>query len=335
MKITLKEIAKMAGVSITTVSRVINDNAIGNMSKDKYDRICEIIAMTGYAPDPMATALRSGVSKAIGVILPSSINPYYSQLSHYIENEAYKKEHLIFVCNSNSDVAREKKYIFTLKKYKVSGILLCSTGLSSHDIDELHDETIKLVLLDEEVEGYGGDTVLGNDFLGGYKAAEYLYSLNHEKIVVILGPEKLASKTNRLNGFLSYFSEIGVEYDRNLLVQGDFTIRSGYEGIQSIIDSKKSFTAVFSHNDLMAIGAIQALSENRINVPEEISVLGYDNIFLDQYFSPTISTIATPREELAKIAVSRVMQGKKGDNSDLGIVLVEPVLIERQSCKKI
>jgi len=334
MVVTLKEIAKMAGVSTTTVSRVINNKAIGNMSNETYERIKKIIEITGYTPNRLATALRSGLSKVIGVILPDNTNLYYAQLGNYIENQAYENDYLIIICNSNSDIERERKYINILTKYNVSGILLCSTGLTSEEIEKVSQSSVKIVLLDEEVTNFQGHIVIGDDFLGGYKGAEYLYKLGHRKILVILGPSQLNSTKNRLSGFLTFFYEKKIEYDRNLLIEGDFTINSSYRGIKKSIMNKLSFSAIFSFNDLMAIGALQALSEHSFVVPDDISILGYDNIFLDQYISPKITTVATPLEELAETAVKKIVKSKCWEDIKEKRVLIKPTLIERESCTR-
>lgn len=337
MKINLKEIAKIAGVSITTVSRVYNNKANGKMNKETRDRVKKIIEITGYSPSPLASALRKGLSKLVAVIIPNSVNPYYSQLSHNIENEAYKNGYLTLVCNSDSNIAREKKYISTLKKHKVCGILLCSAGLMNWEIETLlkPEEKIKIVLLDEEINGFKGDIVLGNDYSGGYMAAEYLYSLGHKNIVIILGPKRLISTQKRLKGFLDFFSEVNIEHDKNLIIEGNYSIDSASNELQSMIKKKKLFTAIFSLNDIMAIGAIQTLRENDLKVPDEVSVLGYDNIYLDQFFSPKITTIATPLDKLSKIAVGKIIQGNKNAESNKKRCLIMPTLIERESCKKI
>lgn len=337
MKINLKEIAKIAGVSITTVSRVYNNKANGKMNKETRDRVKKIIEITGYSPSPLASALRKGFSKLVAVIIPNSVNPYYSQLSHNIENEAYKNGYLTLVCNSDSNIAREKKYISTLKKHKVCGILLCSAGLMNWEIETLlkPEEKIKIVLLDEEINGFKGDIVLGNDYCGGYMAAEYLYSLGHKNIVIILGPKRLISTQKRLKGFLDFFSEVNIEHDKNLIIEGNYSIDSASNELQSMIKKKKLFTAIFSLNDIMAIGAIQTLRENDLKVPDEVSVLGYDNIYLDQFFSPKITTIATPLDKLSKIAVGKIIQGNKNAESNKKRCLIMPTLIERESCKKI
>lgn len=337
MKINLKEIAKIAGVSITTVSRVYNNKANGKMNKETRDRVKKIIEITGYSPSPLASALRKGFSKLVAVIIPNSVNPYYSQLSHNIENEAYKNGYLTLVCNSDSNIAREKKYISTLKKHKVCGILLCSAGLMNWEIETLlkPEEKIKIVLLDEEINGFKGDIVLGNDYCGGYMAAEYLYSLGHKNIIIILGPKRLISTQKRLKGFLDFFSEVNIEHDKNLIIEGNYSIDSASNELQSMIKKKKLFTAIFSLNDIMAIGAIQTLRENDLKVPDEVSVLGYDNIYLDQFFSPKITTIATPLDKLSKIAVGKIIQGNKNAESNKKRCLIMPTLIERESCKKI
>ncbi len=337
MKINLKEIAKIAGVSITTVSRVYNNKANGKMNKETRDRVKKIIEITGYSPSPLASALRKGFSKLVAVIIPNSVNPYYSQLSHNIENEAYKNGYLTLVCNSDSNIAREKKYISTLKKHKVCGILLCSAGLMNWEIETLlkPEEKIKIVLLDEEINGFKGDIVLGNDYCGGYMAAEYLYSLGHKNIITILGPKRLISTQKRLKGFLDFFSEVNIEHDKNLIIEGNYSIDSASNELQSMIKKKKLFTAIFSLNDIMAIGAIQTLRENDLKVPDEVSVLGYDNIYLDQFFSPKITTIATPLDKLSKIAVGKIIQGNKNAESNKKRCLIMPTLIERESCKKI
>ena len=329
MGVTLKEIAKMAGVSTTTVSRVLNGKAPGNMSHDTFEKVTRIVTLTGYAPNPVASSLRSGSSRVIGVILPSSTNPYYAQLGSFIENEAYNNGHLIFVCNSNSDVGRERRYIETLKNHRASGILLCSTGLTGQEIRTLREENTRCVLLDEEVGDYQGDIVLGDDFNGGRMGAQYLYDLGHREILVILGPEHLSSTKNRLAGFLSFFATIPEA--KNTIANGDFTIQSGYVAVNEKL-GRVPFTAVFSFNDVMAIGAIHALQTNGARVPDNVSVLGYDNIFIDPYVSPGITTVSTPLDELARIAVAAVIHNPSQPDVPLGRRSILPRLIERESC---
>ena len=331
MGVNLKEIARMAGVSTTTVSRVLNGKAPGNMSRETYEKVMRVVELTGFAPNPVASSLRSGSSKVIGVILPSSTNPYYAQLGSYIENEAYNNGHLIFVCNSNSDVARERSYIDTLRNHRVSGILLCSTGLTSREIQGLRESNTRCVLLDEEVGDYPGDIVVGDDFRGGRMGAEYLYRLGHRDILVILGPEQLSSTRNRLAGFRSFFSSVADA--RHAIANGDFTIQSGYVAVNEKLPGTP-FTAVFSFNDLMAIGAIHALQRGGVKVPGDVSVLGYDNIFIDHYVSPGITTVSTPLDELARIAVAMVIRRPAAPVAAVGRRSIPPRIIERESCAR-
>jgi len=339
VEISQKEIAKMTGVSVTTVSNVCNNKIKGKMSKKTYEKIKKIIDITDYSPNPIASTLRSGLSKVIAIILPSTTNPYYTQLSYFIENEAYKHELLTFVCNSNSNIDREKKYLNILKNHKVRGILLCSTELINYEIKNILDlsERTNIILLDEEIDNFKGHVIVGDDYLGGYKAAKYLHNLGHKNILTITGPKKLISTNKRLKGFIDYLSITDKKINKELLFEGNFDIESGYDCVYRAIKKNLKFTAVFAFNDLMAIGAIQSLFDNKIKIPSEVSILGYDDIFVDKYFTPKITTIAPPLDEIAKKAVNILIKNinngvKKSAQKPF---LVEPVLIERESCKKI
>jgi len=307
MAITLKDIARMAHVSTATVSRVLNDKAVGNMKPETCERIKKIIEDTGYTPHALASSLRKGLSRVVGVILPDNVNPYYAQLGKAIENECFQNGYLTLICNSNSDINREKDYIKLLTSQRVSGILLCSTGLSGREVSAMVPQNIRVIMLDEESVDFEGDIVIGDDVVGGYLGAEYLYELGHERILVIKAPDILSSSRNRLEGFVKQTEEKGKHLDVNFVLGGDYnTLESGCKAVNQALVRGLEFTAIFSFNDLMAIGAIKALYEHNYRVPEDISVLGYDNIFLDELVKPRITTVATPLEELGKLAVKKV-----------------------------
>jgi len=187
MQVTLKDIAKIANVSVATVSRVLNDKAAGNMKLETCERIKKIIEETNYTPHALAADLRTGLLKVIGVIFPSNVNPYYAQLGRAIENECFHSGYLTFICNTDSNVNKEKDYIKLLTSQRVSGIILCSTGLTNQEIEDISTRRIKVVLLDEEIDNFEGDVVIGNDFYGGYIGARYLLGLGHKNILVIMG----------------------------------------------------------------------------------------------------------------------------------------------------
>lgn len=337
MAITLKDIAKMAHVSTATVSRVLNDKAVGNMKPETCERIKKIIENTGYTPHALASSLRKGLSRVVGVIFPDNVNPYYAQLGKAIENECFRNGYLTLICNSNSDVSREKDYIRHLTSQRVAGILLCSTGLSGREIKTMIPHNIRVIMVDEEVDDFEGELVIGDDSVGGYLGADYLYGLGHEKILIIKAPDVLSSSRNRLNGFLKQTLEREKFFDVNFVIGGDYnTLESGYKAVNQALERELKFTAIFSFNDLMAIGALKALFEKNYRVPEDISVLGYDNIFLDELVRPRITTVATPLEELGKLAVKKLLQlTKSKKRKEMMRFTLKPKLIIRDSCLKL
>jgi len=332
MALSLKDIAVLSKVSIATVSRVINHKAKGNMRQETYERVMSIIKETGYTPHALASGLRKGLSKVVGIILPDNVNPYYAQLGKAIENECFKYGYMTFICNTNSDVEREKDYIRHLCGQCVSGILLCSTGLTGDELKLLVKRKMHIILLDEDLDGYKGDVIIGDDFKGGYEGARYLYGLGHRKILVINGPESWDSSRNRLKGFIKYTEELGLTIDNNYISTGNYLLEPAYKIVKNKLSSGTFFTAIFAFNDLMAIGAIKALNENNIQVPMDISVLGYDNIFVDVLFNPNITTVATPVIELGKIAVQQLLKKSGEDFNETERILLEPSLIIRDSC---
>ncbi|MGQ9615590.1 MAG: LacI family DNA-binding transcriptional regulator [Spirochaetota bacterium] len=332
MSVYLKDIAKLAGVSTATVSRVLNDKVKGNMRQETYERIEQIIRETGYTPHALASGLRKGFSNVVGVIIPDNVNPYYAQLSKSVEHECFKHGYLTLICNTNSDVNRERFYMKHLTGQRVSGILFCSTGLSGSEIKSLVHPGIRIILLDEELSDYNGEVVVGDDFKGGYIGAQYLFSLGHSSILLITGLNTLSSTHNRLSGFLRFVQESGKKFNLNMKFEGNYTIDSGFKAVNEAIRRGLDFSAIFSFNDMMAIGAIKALVSHKIRVPEDVSVLGYDNIFIDELIKPGLTTVATPFEELGKLAVQKLLGFAKDNRVRKKRLLLSPTLIERETC---
>ena len=202
------------------------------------------------------------------------------------------------------------------------------SGLPGKEIESLVSAKSRVILLDEDVEDFEGNVVIGDDYLGGWKGAEYLHSLGHCEILLIIGPEKLSSIRNRLRGFCDF--EGRWKGGLHQVVDGDFTIESSYRETCGVLSGGLKATAVFAFNDLMAIGAIRALTDNGYRVPQDISVLGYDNIFIDELMKPKITTVATPLDSLAEKAVRMIVEGvaKRGEK-----LLLEPKILVRDSCQ--
>ncbi len=335
MTVTLKEIAKMAGVSTASVSRVINNKAVGNMRKETYDKIQAVIKKNMYTPNPLASGLRQGYTRAVGVVFPSNMNPVYAKLGSLLENEAFINGYLLLLCNSNYDKKREKNYLNLLKQQRVTGVILSSSKLEKGDLDEIGFDRNRLVVMDEEIKGFEGESVLVDDFVGGERAAGYLLGLGHEKILLITGEKGFYSAENRINGVKSGFNTWGVAFDESLVFSADNTIEAAKQCISEAIGRKLEFSAVFAFNDITAMGAISALKHYGLRVPEDVSVIGYDNIDLGELYSPQITTIAPSSEEMVHHAFACLMDAGSPDTApQFEKRLFEPKLIIRESCAR-
>jgi len=332
--ININELSKITGFSVATVSRALNGLVAGNMKKETYDKIIKVADSYGYIPNQLSAGLRSGLTKIAGVIFPSNINPYYAMLGNLIEEKAFLNGYLTYVCNSNYDPKRELVYIRMLKAQMVAGIFLCSTGLSKAILEELNSERNPIILLDEEVKDYGGAAITIDDFKGGHTGAEFLINSNHSNIALVAGPRNVNSSIVRLKGALAAIKEYGITIKKDNIFYGDYSIESGKKIAMQIGKDFKNISAIFCFNDLMAIGASIGLRELNIGIPEEISILGYDNNIFSAIVSPSISTVATPVEEIADTALKIILDKNKKNVVPNKKFVVTPYLIERESTAK-
>lgn len=328
----IKDIAKLANVSITTVSRVINNKHEKNMKPETYERIVKIINEAGYTPHALASGLRKGLVKVIAIIIPDNSNPYFATLCKYIENQCFLNGFGTYFCNSNLDVERGKYYLKYLNSQKISGLILCNYGFKKEDIKSILDNNINLVLLGEKIRGINCDFIGIDDFEGGYIAGKYLNELGHKDILVLNGPDKYIASSNRLSGFLKFMKKKKCNIRKENIIEVDSTFKSGYETIAKIINKPLNFSAIFAFNDLVAIGAIKALNEKELITKNNISVIGFDNIFIDELINPSLTTVSDNVEILAEKAVNTIL-GKLKDNAlKPKSILLKPRLIIRSSC---
>ena len=331
MKLRITDIAKMANVSTATVSHVLNEKIKGNMSEATYIKVKNIISENNYTTDRISSAMRTGKTRVIGLILPTNTNLYYAQLANSIESTLFKAGYLTYMCTTDYSIDTEKEYIKTLLQQKVSGIFLCSSGLSNEELAQLNENNpnTNIILLDEKIENYNGNKVIADDFAGGEIGTQYLFDNQHFRIAIVAGPKNLESTNNRLSGIKSKYESKGISFEDQILVYGDYLINRSRELILDLLKESRDFTAIFALNDMMAIGAILAINEEGLRVPEDISVLGYDNINLTELFYPKISTIEIPINQIAQKALDIILNPE--ENKTGSINPIKPRLIVRES----
>jgi len=331
--INIHELSKIVGVSVATVSRALNGLVKGNMKKETYKKVIEAAKTYGFIPNQLSVVLRIGYSKIVGIIFPTNINPYYAMLANLIEEKAFENGYFTYICNSNYNIDRELAYIKKLKAQIVAGIFLCSTGLSKSLLEELDSEKSPIILLDEEVKNYNGTSITIDDYSGGYMGTKFLLDKNHRDIAFITGPKKLNSTKERLKGACSALKDKELPVIKKNIFYGDYSIESGKKITEKIFKENKNISAIFCFNDLMAMGASIMLHKLNKNIPDDVSILGYDNIIYSELISPSISTMATPIISIVDNAINFILDKKNNPSLDKKIV-VTPYLIERESTSK-
>ncbi|MBP8972556.1 MAG: LacI family DNA-binding transcriptional regulator [Anaerolineae bacterium] len=331
---TIRDVAEAAQVSTSTVSHVINGTRY--VSPDTRQRVLQAMADLSYSPNRLARSLRSSQSMTLGVLLPNSANPYFAEILLGIEAACFDRGYNIILGNANDDRDRELAYLEVLISRQVDGILLISTGAYNESIALLAAHGKPVVMVDRSANSPAVDELFTANKEGGLLATSYLLGLGHRRIGCITGPSFLTPSADRVTGYFEALRGAGLPIDRTLVVTGDFQHESGYRACRQLLALAAPPTAVFACNDLMAVGALCAIHEAGLHVPDDISVVGYDDIPLASYTVPRLTTIAQPAQELGRLAVERlVTRLQKSDDTPPVQEALPVVLVERDSCRRL
>lgn len=298
-KVTIKEVAKKAGVSISTVSRVLNSRDNRYIRERTRNKVMQAVKELNYKPDRRAQSLRGIATKIIGLVIPNRLNPYFEQIAQAIEEVCFNEGYGILLCNSNNNPERESIYLDLLERQKVDGIIISTVGLTKERFNELINRGTPVVLIDEDVPGVDAPAVFANNYMGGCQAAQHLIELGHKKIAFISGPMNLLSSRERYKGYCDTLIKYGIKVRKDLFKEGTFTYESGYKATQELLNEEKEFTAIFCSNDLMALGAMRAIQDRRKRVPQDYSIVGFDDMYFSSISNPKLTTVAQPVKEMA------------------------------------
>ncbi len=336
-RVTIKDVAQKAGVSITTVSRVLNDKVDEYMRKETKERIIKAIKELGYKPDVRAQSLRGLATKVIGLVIPNRLNPFYEQLARVIEDVCYKEGYGVLLCDSNLSAERESTYIDLLERQKVDAIAISTVGSNEEKLRSLTERGIPLVLADEDSPSVNAPAVFANNYMGGRQATQYLIDLGHRNIALITGPLNILSGRERLRGYQDTLRKNGLRVNEKLIKKGNYTYESGYKGAEDLLkESSEMFTAIFCSNDLMAFGAIRAIQDKGKSIPQDYSIVGFDNMYFSSISNPQLTTIAQPVEEMAIRIFAALKQEIRGDSPrEKEHQFLDTKLIVRESCREI
>ncbi|MCG1018554.1 MULTISPECIES: LacI family DNA-binding transcriptional regulator [Burkholderiaceae] len=303
---TIKDVAALAGVSFTTVSHVVNNSR--PVSADVRAKVEHAIRQLNYVPSAVARSLKARSTATIGLVIPNGTNPYFAELARGIEDHCERTGYCVFLCNSDDDPTKQRNYLRVLQEKRIDGLIVASAGADS----VLASAGVPIVVVDREIEGPSADLVQIDHERGAYLATCHLLELGHVRIGCITGPVQMAVSAMRVQGFLRAMAERGIEIVKDGIVEGDFTIPGGYVAASRLLDRVKP-SAIFASNDIMGMGALRAAAKRKIQVPEELSIIGFDDIELSRYVYPALSTVGQSILQLGEAAAQTLFERISGN----------------------
>ncbi|ADL05801.1 LacI family DNA-binding transcriptional regulator [Lacrimispora saccharolytica] len=333
MRATIKDIAADTGLSVTTVSLVLNGKAY-KIPDDTKKRIMEAAKRLNYRPNQLAVSLVKKRSKTIGLIIPDIGNVFYAHMVKGIEECCRESGRTLILCNTNDRHERDMEYIHLLADQGVDGIIYVMSRESDEtagkqSVELLGQLQMPFVLLDRFLtDADCGEIILDHE-LGGYLAGRHLAELGHKRIACVTGPARLADSGRRLKGYVRALEEFQIPFDETLIYEGDYTMECGTRAVDALMPH--GFTAVFACNDLSAFGVCRQLSKYNLKVPEDVSVVGYDDVLYAEMMAVPLTTVRQPVYEMGVESVKRLISQIKGKKSENKITVFEPKLMIRSS----
>lgn len=302
MNITIKDVARELGVSYSSISRALNGKE--GVSKETRDKILEAAERMGYQPNDLARGLVNKISKTVGVIIPDINNPFFGEIVAGITDASNENEYNIFLCISGWDPQIEKEYFNTLRKKRVDGIILKSAGKN----EEYDDIKSPLMIIERYNKFNEKDSVEVDNEMGGYLAVKHLLDCGYGNIAIIMGKEDHSASLRRRRGAEKAMEQYGLTMNNDLVAEGKFSIEGGRQAAKGLFESGHPIDAVFCMNDLIALGVLQYCNESNISVPDEVGVVGYDNISYAGLPQIRLTTIHQPKYELGKMLFETLLE---------------------------
>ena len=297
---TIHDVANRAGVSTATVSHVINQTRF--VSESAVRRVRRAMQQLHYQPNAVARSLRRKHTRTLGLVLPDSSNPFFAEVARGVEDFAFQHGYNVLFGSSDGNLEKEKAYLQVFVEKQVDGLIFVAAGESTRNIRQLQAEHLPLVVVDREFNNVVADYVVADNRRGGFLATEHLIQLGHRVIACIAGPSTVTPSAERVIGYRDALKTYRLPIDPKLVRRGDFQSSSGFAAAQLFLRQKSRPSAIFACNDLMALGALGAIHKAGLRVPDDVAVVGFDDIALASYASPPLTTIQQPKYEMGKLA---------------------------------
>jgi len=330
--VRIADVAKMANVSTATVSRVISN--AGTVKKETAEKVLEVIKKLNYQPNMLARQLRRSETKTILVVVPDITNTFFSAVLRGIESVAIENGYQVLLGDARNNVETETSYLTILGQKKADGLILLTARTDQKILEELSQD-YPVVLACEYYEGTVLPTVSIDNVSSARKATEYLISLKHNRIGHISGPLNVVVGRDRCKGFHQAMSKHGLSVDPSLVQEGEFSFESGFNLMMKFLSLEEPPTAIFAGNDEMAMGAVKAAKSKGFRVPEDLSVVGFDDIKFASIFEPALTTIAQPTFDMGQKAMHLLLRLINNEELEKDQFILPDNLIVRDSCKEL
>ena len=326
----MKDVARMAGVSTSTVSHVINnDRFVSDAIREKVEAAVKDL---NYAPSALARSLKLNQTHTIGMLITASTNPFYSELVRGVERSCFERGYSLVLCNTEGDEQRMNRNLETLMQKRVDGLLLLGTETHqpSKEIMQRYP-SVPTVMMDWAPFDGTSDLIQDNSLLGGEMATDHLIARGYRKIACIAGPQDKTTARHRLEGYRRAMQRAGLTILPGYEVHCDFEFEGGVDAMKQLLALAEPPHAVFAGNDAVAVGAYQALYQAGLSVPQDMAVMGYDDIELAKYLAPPLSTIHQPKDSLGELAIDTLIHRLQNPEREAQILVLTPELVERAS----
>ncbi|PVX39690.1 LacI family transcriptional regulator [Pasteurella langaaensis DSM 22999] len=325
---TMKDIARIAKVSTSTVSHVINGTRF--VSDEIREKVMSVVQELNYRPSALARSFKLQQTKTIGMLVTASNNPFFAEVVAAVEHYCAQNDYNLILCNTDGDCMRLEKSLQTLLQKQVDGLLLMCTETHLQEHATVH-LTVPTVIMDWWPTELNADRIFEDSELGGYLATKCLIQHGHRKIGIITGNLQKPLALNRLNGYKKALLEAQIPLNKHWIVESQFDFQGGVVGMDKLLQQNELPTAVFACSDTIALGIYQTAWRYNLRIPQDISVIGYDDINLSQYLAPPLATIHQPKVELGKRAVEMLLERIKSPERKNKTVILQPNLIVRPS----
>jgi len=330
MATSIKDVAKEAGVSIATVSRVLND--IDVVNEDTKKKVVEAIKKLSYRPNIVARSLKTQRTKTIGILLPDISNQFYPEIVRGAEDVSNIYDYNIILCNSDLDIEKEKEFLRVLSEKMVDGVIYMSSSLNEEILELINELNLKTILVETKDKDGLLPSVTIDNVKGSYDSTKFLIEKGIKDIAFIgVKKDNLNAWGDRYVGYENAMKEAGIEIDPELVYLNSIKVKSGYEGIQKFVNQNKKFKGVVCASDDVAMGAINALRDNGLRIPEDVSVIGFNDNFAASIFYPKITTVSQPTYDMGSVAMRMLIKLLNKKELEEPHYVLEHELIERES----